>query len=457
MTIRFLTGITTTGTPHLGNYVGAIRPAIAASRRSGVDAFYFMADYHALIKCDDPARIARSRLEIAATWLACGLDPERVTFYRQSDIPEIPELTWILTCVTAKGLLNRAHAYKAAVDQNTAKGEEPDATITAGLYMYPVLMAADMLIFNADKVPVGRDQVQHIEMARDVGQRFNHIYGNAWRAAGGTGEPFVLPEPAIEESVATLPGLDGRKMSKSYDNTIPLFEGGAKALREAIARIVTDSREPGEPKDADSSSLFAIHRAFAGEAESTAFRTELEGGMGWGDAKQKLFARIDAEIAPLRQRYDALMAHPGDIEDMLRDGAGKARTVAAPRLEIMRRAVGLGALAAPTGKTRVAKKPGKRARILSFRDGKDFRFRLLGADGEELLLSRAFADPKAVGAMSKLLAVATPDITAIDAARFALVIDGERVATSPAHVDAAARDAAIGRLHVALTTLHEAD
>src|SRR5690348_4281345 len=171
MTTRYLTGITTSGTPHLGNYVGAIRPAIAASRRGEGDAFFFLADYHALVKCDDPARVARSRLEIAATWLACGLDPQRVTFYRQSDIPEIPELTWMLTCVTAKGLLNRAHAYKAAVDQNNAKGEDPDAAITAGLYMYPVLMAADILAFNGTHVPVGRDQVQHIEMARDVGQQ----------------------------------------------------------------------------------------------------------------------------------------------------------------------------------------------------------------------------------------------------------------------------------------------
>jgi tryptophanyl-tRNA synthetase len=259
MTTRYLTGITTTGTPHLGNYVGAIRPAIAASRRDGNDAFFFLADYHALIKCDDPARIARSRLEIAATWLACGLDPARVTFYRQSDIPEIPELTWMLTCVTAKGLLNRAHAYKAAVDQNAASGEDADAAITAGLYMYPVLMAADILIFNANKVPVGRDQVQHIEMARDVGQRFNHIYGKAWRTAGGGGEPFTLPEAAIEASVATLPGLDGRKMSKSYDNTVPLFEGGAAATREAVMKIVTDSRLPGEPKDTDGSALFQIY------------------------------------------------------------------------------------------------------------------------------------------------------------------------------------------------------
>ncbi|HEY6984696.1 MAG TPA: tryptophan--tRNA ligase, partial [Rhodanobacteraceae bacterium] len=211
---RVLTGITTTGTPHLGNYVGAIRPAIAASRRDDVESFYFLADYHALVKCDDPARVQQSTLEIAASWLACGLDPDNVFFYRQSDIPEIPELTWLLTCVTGKGLLNRAHAYKAAVDQNTAGGEDPDAGITAGLYMYPVLMAADILMFNAHEVPVGRDQLQHIEIARDIGQRFNHIYGD---------EYFVLPEASIEENVATLPGTDGRKMSKSYNNTIPLW------------------------------------------------------------------------------------------------------------------------------------------------------------------------------------------------------------------------------------------
>jgi tryptophanyl-tRNA synthetase len=455
MTTRFLTGITTTGTPHLGNYVGAIRPAIAASRRDDADGFFFLADYHALIKSDDPVRIARSRLEIAATWLACGLDPERVTFYRQSDIPEIPELTWMLTCVTAKGLLNRAHAYKAAVDQNTAKGEDPDAAITAGLYMYPVLMAADILMFNADKVPVGRDQVQHVEMTRDIGQRFNHIHGKAWRAAGGEGEPFVLPEVAIEESVATLPGLDGRKMSKSYDNTVPLFEGGAKATRDAIAKIVTDSREPGEPKDPDSSSLYAIYRAFAGDTESAAFRHELETGMGWGEAKQKLFERIDAEIAPLREHYRALMAHPGDIEDALREGAKKARAAAAPRIEIMRRAVGLGALAAPAGQTKVAKKTRKRARIISFRDGEGFRFRLVGADGEELLLSRAFAEPRGAGQASRALAAEDAGmwLVPVDASRFAFMQDGATLAASAEFTGLAARDAAIERTRAALAAL----
>jgi tryptophanyl-tRNA synthetase len=457
MTQRILTGITTSGTPHLGNYVGAIRPAIAASRHADTDSFFFLADYHALIKCDDPARIARSRLEIAATWLACGLDPERVTLYQQSDIPEIPELTWILTCVTAKGLLNRAHAYKAAVDQNTAKGEDPDTAITAGLYMYPVLMAADILLFNANKVPVGRDQVQHIEMARDVGQRFNHIYGKAWRAAGGKHDPFVLPEPAIEESVATLPGLDGRKMSKSYDNTIPLFEGGPKAMRDAIAKIVTDSRAPGEPKDPDSSSLFAIYRAFAGDAESSVFRNALESGMGWGDAKQKLCERIEAELAPLRERYDALLARPGDIEDALHAGAKKARAIAGPRIEIMRRAVGLGSLAVPADTTKAGKKADKCARIVSFRDESGFRFRLLGPDGEELLLSRAFADPRSAGQASRALSAdaASMSLVVLDAARFGFTHDHATLAESITFADAADRDAALALTRTALASLRE--
>ncbi len=457
MTTRFLTGITTTGTPHLGNYVGAIRPAIAASRRGDTDAFFFLADYHALVKCDDPARVARSRLEIAATWLACGLDPERVTFYRQSDIPEIPELTWMLTCVTAKGLLNRAHAYKAAVDQNTGRGEDADAAITAGLYMYPVLMAADILIFNANKVPVGRDQVQHIEMARDIGQRFTHLYGAAWRAAGGEAEPFVLPEAAIEESVATLPGLDGRKMSKSYDNTVPLFEGGAKAMREAIARIVTDSREPGEPKDPDSSTLFAIFRAFASDAEGTAFRHELEAGLGWGDAKQILCRRIEQELAPLRERYDALIAHPDDIEDVLRNGAEKARTIARPRLDTMRRAVGLGPLAAPARKGATRGRSERRARIVSFRDAEGFRFRLVGADGEELLLSRAFADPRSAGQASRTLSrgASGQTLAPVDGSHFAFAREGETLAASAAFPDTAARDAALQRARAALDSLQK--
>ena len=298
---RVLTGITTSGTPHLGNYVGAIRPAVQASMQPGNEAYFFLADYHALIKCHDPLRVERSRMEIAATWLASGLDPERVTFYRQSDIPEIPELTWLLTCVTAKGQMNRAHAYKAAADLNLEQGEDVDAGVTMGLFSYPILMAADILMFNAHLVPVGRDQIQHIEMARDVAQRFNHTFG-----AGR--ELFVLPEALIEESVALLPGLDGRKMSKSYDNVIPLFEGGAKGLREAVARIVTDSRLPGEPKDPEGSHLVTVYDAFATAEQSQAFRAALKDGLGWGEAKQQLVDLIDAEMGPKRERYEHLMA-----------------------------------------------------------------------------------------------------------------------------------------------------
>ncbi|SFN00924.1 tryptophan--tRNA ligase [Dokdonella immobilis] len=340
--IRTLTGITTTGTPHLGNYVGAIRPAIEASRRDDVESFYFLADYHALIKCEDPARIAQSRLEIAATWLALGLDTDRAFFYRQSDIPEIPELTWLLTCVTAKGLLNRAHAYKAAVDRNVADNEDGDAGVTAGLFMYPVLMAADILIFNAHRVPVGRDQVQHIEMARDIGQRFNHLYGGAFRAVTGSkDDPFVLPEAVTDDNVATLPGLDGRKMSKSYNNTIPLWLP-AKQMKKAILGIVTDSRAPGEAKDPEGSNVFALYQAFATEDETWSMREAFADGIGWGDAKQKLFERIDCELAESRERYNDLMARPHDIETILRDGARKARERSVPLLRALREAVGLG-------------------------------------------------------------------------------------------------------------------
>ena len=390
---RVLTGITTTGTPHLGNYVGAIRPAVAASRDGEVDAFYFLADYHALIKCDDPARIERSRLEIAATWLASGLDPERVTFYRQSDIPQIPELTWLLTCVTAKGLMNRAHAYKASVDANLAEGQDPDAAITMGLYSYPILMAADILMFNAHKVPVGRDQVQHIEMARDVAARFNHLFGQGR-------EFFVLPEAQVDEQVATLPGLDGRKMSKSYDNTIPLFEGGAKALKDAIARIVTDSRAPGEAKDPDSNSLTTLYQAFAATDQTEAFRVALRDGLAWGEAKARLFECVNQQIAPLREGYEALIAKPTDIEDALQAGAEKARAVAAPLLEQLREAVGLRrfrtvGMAASHAATRNA---GTRASFKQYRDHDGrFSFKFVDGEGRLLLQGGHYASPRDAG------------------------------------------------------------
>lgn len=450
MQTRVLTGITTTGTPHLGNYVGAIRPALEASRRSDVDAFFFMADYHALIKSDDAARIERSRLEIAATWLAAGLDPQRVTFYRQSDIPEIPELTWFLTCIAAKGMLNRAHAYKAAVDKNTEAGEDTDAGITAGLYMYPVLMAADILAFDAHQVPVGRDQVQHIEMARDLAQRFNHIHGR---------EFFVLPEVVIEEQVATLPGLDGRKMSKSYDNTIPLFAGGKKQLRETIMRIVTDSRLPGEPKDPDQSSLFTIFRAFASETETAAFRQALLDGLGWGEAKQVLYERIEADVAPMRERYEAHMADPAGIEAILQEGALKARAVATPKIAALRDALGLrsaGSTASTAKRAAAAPKLDKMPRLASFRDADgSFRFRLFSADGDELLLSIPFADPKAAGAAQKRLKSigSAGAVLQMQSNGASVELEGQPVASTPEYRDEASRDDALAQLRKALDQL----
>ena len=282
---RVLTGITTTGTPHLGNYVGAIRPAITASRNPENLSFYFLADLHALIKCRDPHLVHQSSQEIAATWLALGLDANTDLFYRQSDIPEITELTWLLTCMAAKGLMNRAHAYKAAVQANEEAGEDPDFAVTMGLYSYPVLMAADILMFNAQQVPVGKDQIQHVEMARDIAGRFNHHYG----------EHFVLPEAVVDDSVAVLQGLDGRKMSKSYNNTIPLFLP-EKQLKKRINKIKTNVLEPGEPKDPDTSTVFQIWQAFASEQQTAEMRQAFLEGIAWGEAKKQLFELINEEI-----------------------------------------------------------------------------------------------------------------------------------------------------------------
>jgi tryptophanyl-tRNA synthetase len=385
-TQRFLTGITTSGTPHLGNYVGSIRPSVRASMAAGVQSFYFLADYHALIKIDEPARIQRSTLEIAASWLACGLDPERVVFYRQSDVPEIPELTWFLTCVLGKGVLNRAHAYKAAVDKNTAVGTDPDSDVSAGLFMYPVLMGADILMFNAHQVPVGRDQVQHIEMARDMANSFNHRYG----------AHFVPPEAAIEDNVATLPGLDGRKMSKSYDNTIPLF-ASSEQLKKLIGGIVTDSKAPGEAKSVEGSALFQLYQAFATTEETDAMRLAYANGIGWGEAKQRVFERIDAEISPMRATYQALMDNPAKIEAILQAGALKARAIATPFMGQLRHAVGLRKLQtkddAATKTSKVALPVFKQYRES---DGQ-FYFKLQAADGRLLLQSSAFASPKVAG------------------------------------------------------------
>lgn len=326
-----LTGITTTGTPHLGNYVGAIRPAIEASKDVNTNSFYFLADYHALIKCNEPEKVQQSSLEIAATWLALGLDTKNVTFYRQSDIPEIMQLTWILACVTAKGLMNRSHAYKSVVAENVAMANtDPDKGITMGLFSYPILMAADILIFNANKVPVGKDQIQHIEMARDIASRFNHLYG----------EYFVLPEAMINDNAAILLGLDGRKMSKSYHNTIPLF-ASEKKLKKLINKIKTNSLQPGEPKETENCILFNTYRAFASEQEVAQMRQQYAEGIAWGEMKQILFAKINAQIAPARERYNALLKKPAYIEQQLQQGAEKAQIISAPFLLELRQAVGI--------------------------------------------------------------------------------------------------------------------
>ena len=327
---RVLTGITTSGAPHLGNYVGAIRPAVEASQSGDYDSFFFLADYHSLIKCQDPGIVHQSTLEIAAAWLALGLDPNKVTFYRQSDIPEIPELTWLLTCMTAKGLVNRAHAYKGAVQLNEENGDDADFGVTMGLFSYPILMAADILMFNAHKIPVGRDQIQHIEMARDIAQRFNHHYG----------EHFVLPEAQVDDDVAVLQGLDGRKMSKSYGNTIPLFLS-EKKLRKHINKIKTNLLEPGQPKNPDESTVFQIWQAFASAEQSSEMRTAFADGIAWGEAKQQLFELINGHLAEPRERYIELIENPEEVEIALRAGAEKARVYSADLISVVRQAVGL--------------------------------------------------------------------------------------------------------------------
>ncbi len=397
MTTRVLTGITPSGTPHLGNYVGAIRPAIAASQASEIESFFFLADLHSLIKAQEPERTQRSTLEIAASWLACGLDPDKVWFYRQSDIPETTELMWFLTVIASKGILNRAHAYKAAVDKNREEQLDEDAGISAGLFMYPVLMAADILIFKANRVPVGRDQIQHIEMARDFAQRFNHVYGK---------EYFPLPDVVIDEQVATLAGLDGRKMSKSYHNTIPLFAPRAE-LKKLVFSILTDSRAPGEPKSTEGSALFQMYQAFASAEQTAAFAQAFADGISWGDAKQQLFERIDQELTPLRERYDALMAEPEKIEALLRRRGQQLREqYAIPLLKELRHAVGLrdlstarDAIADDAQELRAAPPLFKQYRE---KDGR-FYFKLQASDGTLLIQSEGFDSPRDAGQLIAVL------------------------------------------------------
>lgn len=333
-TTKILTGITPSGTPHLGNYIGAIRPAIEMSKRADAQCFYFLSDYHALVKCKDPERVNRSSKEVIASWLALGLDPNEVILYRQSDIPETMELAWIFDCVTPKGLMNRAHAYKAAVDKNISeKNADPDKDVNIGLFCYPVLMAADILIFNANQVPVGQDQKQHIEMARDIGMRFNNLYG----------ECFTLPDAMIDENVPLLQGLDGRKMSKSYDNVIPLFLP-EKALRKLIMKIQTNSLGPDEPKDPDDCTLFSIYAAFASAEEKERMKERYAEGIAWGTMKTELFEYLNALLKDPRERYEELMQNTDYIESVLQQGAQKAREFTVPLLQKVRKAVGIRTL-----------------------------------------------------------------------------------------------------------------
>lgn len=329
-TKRTLTGIKPTGTPHLGNYVGAIKPALKLAENAK-KAFYFIADYHALTSEHDPVRMKQYTTEVAATWLACGLDPSKVVFYKQSDIPEIFELSWVLSCFTPKGLMNRAHSYKAAVARNAESGEtDTDAGINMGLYNYPVLMSADILLFDIDLVPVGEDQIQHIEIARDIAQRLNHNY---------KAECLKMPNYYIEQPLSVV-GLDGRKMSKSYNNTVPMFTE-SKQLRKMIMKFKTDSSAPDEPKDHSTSGLFLLYREFATEEEIAHMEHLYRKGTGWGDIKQLLFEAIDRRFAEPREKYAELMSNPKQIDRLLEAGAAEARAIARNVLDRVRITVGI--------------------------------------------------------------------------------------------------------------------
>ena len=323
-----LTGITTNGSPHLGNYVGAMRPAIELSKKS--KSFIFLADYHSLIKQQDPKLTHQSTLSIAAAWIACGLDLKNTIFYRQSSIPQIMELNWILTSITPKGLMNRAHAYKAM--QDATSGKDKDKNVQMGLFNYPILMSSDILLFNADLIPVGSDQKQHIEMTRDIANKFNLTYGNF----------FNLPEPMIDEASSFLPGLDGLKMSKSYLNYIDLFSN-EKKLQKQINQIKTDSLEPGEKKPKDST-LYKYFKCFVNDKEIEKIDSYFNEGMGWGDLKKELFTIINNELTPARDKYFDLMNDPTKVERLLVQGESKAQKIASKNLEKIRKLVGIRSL-----------------------------------------------------------------------------------------------------------------
>jgi tryptophanyl-tRNA synthetase len=323
---RILTGITTTGTPHIGNYLGAIKPALELVKDYD-ESFYFLADYHAIIKNSKSTEVTDSVKNVALAWLSSGLNPTKSFFYRQSDVPEILELSWILNCVTAKGLMNRSHAYKSATNLNN---EDEDKGITMGLFSYPILMAADILMFNATHVPVGADQIQHIEMTRDIAGKFNHLYGKT----------FILPEAIIQSSKETVPGIDGQKMSKSYGNIIPLLST-EKQLKKSIAKIVTNSLEPGDPKDSSNCTVFALYKYFASKPMVDELNDDYKNGISWGDAKNKLFEVVNNEITPIRESYKKLQEDKDFINDLLSDGSNKVRPIAKELLDSIRSSLGI--------------------------------------------------------------------------------------------------------------------
>ena len=325
-----LSGIKPTGTLHIGNYLGMIKPAFDLIEN--FQTLYFVADYHALTTLKDKDTLNLNVYDVAATLLALGLDPHKVIFFRQSDIPQVFEFTWILNCFTAKGLLNRAHAYKAAVDANLKVKNQSDADINAGLFNYPVLMAADILLYGAHRVPVGQDQRQHVEIARDIATAVNSSCGE---------KVLTLPEPLIQEQVMTIPGIDGRKMSKNYDNTIPIFADD-KLLRKQVMRIATDSKRPEDPKNPDDCNVFSIYRYFASE-EAIASRRNgyLKGGLAYSEIKQELYELLNEFFGARRDTYRQLLDDKNHLDSILSRGADKARALAEPVLERVRRAIGI--------------------------------------------------------------------------------------------------------------------
>ena len=329
---RILTGITPSGYPHLGNYIGAIKPSLDLLDEK-CESFLFIADLHAVIKVSDPNKLEELSTAIAMAWLASGLDPDTTSFYRQSDVPEITELAWLLSCITEKGLLNRAHAYKAAVDQNNESGKkEMDEGISLGLFSYPLLMASDILTPNATHVPVGKDQQQHLEITRDIAEKFNSKYGKF----------FNMPEAVIQNEKTVL-GTDGRKMSKSYSNIIPLLST-EKELRKSVMKIVTNSQEPGEKKEWKDNTLFAIYSSFASVEKQENMKNLFEDGIGWGDAKQKVFEDLNQMLQPIREKFMELSNNKKFIEEILKSGAEKVRLQTVPALKEVKKLVGISRL-----------------------------------------------------------------------------------------------------------------